>query len=177
MRSPVERPRGSLAIHISIITESPPFAEVFKNVEPKHGRKLIVVVFLDRGLCGGIHSSVRKYTWRLIEEGTPESPIIALGDESKAQLSWLPHPQVAIVYKKFVFAMSYETNTTEVVNEKSNISVDAKHLLPITWSILLLVNLIVPTQLITIGSQFPFSRCKRVVIIISNWFHTRSRLL
>ena len=150
------------------------FAEVFKTSEaPKDGKKLIVVVSSDRGLCGGIHSSVTKYTRRLIKEGNPESPLVVLGDKSKSQLS-RAHPnnfvisfnqigksvpsfadaatiadfittsgaefdsvsphglrrcgctlmrlallQVAIVYNRFISAMSYDAGVVEVVSEKS----------------------------------------------------------
>jgi len=128
--------------------------EVFKNTEsPKDGRKLIVVVSSDRGLCGGIHSSVTKYTRRLIKEGNPESPLVVLGDKSKAQLSraypdnfvisfnqlgksvpsfadaaviadfiatsGAEFDSVAIVYNKFVSAMSYDASVLELVSEKS----------------------------------------------------------
>jgi len=128
--------------------------EVFKTAEaPKDGKKLIVVVSSDRGLCGGIHSSVTKYTRRLIKDGNPESPLVVLGDKSKSQLS-RAHPgnfaisfnqigkgipsfadaaviadfittsgaevdSIAIVYNKFISAMSYEANVMEVVSEKS----------------------------------------------------------
>ena len=72
-------------------------AEVFKSTEsPKDGKKLIVVVSSDRGLCGGIHSSVTKYTRRLIKEGNPESPLVVLGDKSKAQLS-RAHPDNFVI--------------------------------------------------------------------------------
>jgi len=128
--------------------------EVFKTATPsKDGKKLIVVVSGDRGLCGGIHSSVSKYTRRLIADGNPDSPIVVLGDKSKVQLSRV-HPKnfaitfnqigkdiptfadasviadyittsgvefdsVAVVYNKFVSAMSYEADMFEVVGEAS----------------------------------------------------------
>ncbi|KIJ47363.1 hypothetical protein M422DRAFT_206066 [Sphaerobolus stellatus SS14] len=78
-----------------------------ESTEPK--RKLIVVVSSDKGLCGGIHSSVSKGARRLLATGTVEqddkprqtkaekttpdvppaadSPIVIIGDKSKAQLS------------------------------------------------------------------------------------------
>jgi len=50
-------------------------------------KKLYIVVSSDRGLCGGIHSSVSKATRRAIAEDPSESHIVVLGDKSKAQLS------------------------------------------------------------------------------------------
>ena len=53
--------------------------------------RLFVVVSSDKGLCGGIHSSVTKATRRAINEGEhggqPDSAIMVIGDKSKAQVS------------------------------------------------------------------------------------------
>jgi F-type H+-transporting ATPase subunit gamma len=78
-------------------------AEVFANVpsDKPTPNKLFIVVSSDKGLCGGIHSSVSKATRRALDnvadtplansaEGTtvsPDSPITIIGDKSKAQLS------------------------------------------------------------------------------------------
>lgn len=65
-------------------------------VAPEGGRQLFVVVSSDKGLCGGIHSSVTKRTkaeFKKIGPGaadaqSSEGPaIIVLGEKSKAQLS------------------------------------------------------------------------------------------
>jgi F-type H+-transporting ATPase subunit gamma len=46
------------------------------------------VISSDKGLCGGIHSSVTKATRReLAASSDPTSPIMVIGDKSKAQLS------------------------------------------------------------------------------------------
>ncbi|RIA84544.1 ATP synthase F1, gamma subunit [Glomus cerebriforme] len=50
------------------------------------GNTLIITVSSDRGLCGGIHSSVSKRSRKLIQEN-PNSQLIVLGDKAKAQLS------------------------------------------------------------------------------------------
>jgi F-type H+-transporting ATPase subunit gamma len=54
-------------------------------------RKLFLVISSDKGLCGGIHSSVTKFTRRTIASTEspvdPNSPIMVVGDKSKAQLS------------------------------------------------------------------------------------------
>lgn len=68
-------------------------AEVFKNSasEEPAKRKLFIVVSSDKGLCGGIHSSVTKATRRAFaDKESPvesDSPVMVIGDKSKAQLS------------------------------------------------------------------------------------------
>jgi len=75
-------------------------AEVFEHTkeDTPAPRKLFVVISSDKGLCGGIHSSVSKATRRAFA-GDPESPlgssvtvdhdsaIMVVGDKSKAQLA------------------------------------------------------------------------------------------
>lgn len=62
-------------------------AEVAK--EAQSGQKTLwVVVSSDRGLCGGIHSSVSKAARKaLAEESDPNAPVVVLGDKPKQQLS------------------------------------------------------------------------------------------
>lgn len=76
--------------------------EVFKNAEaPSDGTKLFVVVSSDRGLCGGIHSSVTKQTRRLLAEGSnADAPIVVLGDKSKAQLVRLAPNNLALTFNQ-----------------------------------------------------------------------------
>ncbi|CAL1710204.1 unnamed protein product [Somion occarium] len=134
-------------------------AEVFKNAPPEAPakRKLVIVVSSDKGLCGGIHSSVSKATRRLFadkEAGLePSSPIMVIGDKSKAQLSralpknivltfnqigrdiptfadaagvadlilksGVEYDGIAIVYNKFLSAISYESAVVEVETEST----------------------------------------------------------
>jgi F-type H+-transporting ATPase subunit gamma len=76
-------------------------AEVFQNASDKpSSNRLFIVVSSDKGLCGGIHSSVSKATRRALIND-PESPlagqenvsvdsaspIMIIGDKSKGQLS------------------------------------------------------------------------------------------
>jgi F-type H+-transporting ATPase subunit gamma len=78
-------------------------AELFTHVpsDKPTPNKLFIVISSDKGLCGGIHSSVSKATRRALAnvadsplagvEGTdatvdPNSPIVVVGDKSKAQL-------------------------------------------------------------------------------------------
>jgi len=67
----------------------PGMIELFANTTPEEvgKRKLFVVLSSDKGLCGGIHSSVSKATRAAIKQADPESPIMIVGDKSKAQLS------------------------------------------------------------------------------------------
>lgn len=68
--------------------------EIFSNASPESDdavgkRKLFIVVSSDKGLCGGIHSSVTKFTRAAFKKGevSNDSPIVVIGDKSKAQLS------------------------------------------------------------------------------------------
>ena len=69
--------------------------EVFEHTpaESPAKRKLFVVVSSDKGMCGGIHSSVSKATKRTFAEQAdtldPASPIAVIGDKSKSQLARL----------------------------------------------------------------------------------------
>ena len=74
--------------HHSAQRHSPPRAEIFKHAdlaEQPDAKILYVAISSDRGLCGGIHSSISKATRKAFEE-TPGS-IVVLGDKPKAQLS------------------------------------------------------------------------------------------
>ncbi|KAH9996256.1 ATP synthase F1 gamma [Russula vinacea] len=133
-------------------------SEIFQNTQPEEApkRKLFVVISSDKGLCGGIHSSVSKATRRSITTGenggSTDSPIVIVGDKSKAQLSrtlssnlaitfnqigrdiptfadaagvadlivktGIKYDAIAIVYNKFVSAISYEPAVVEVPNEE-----------------------------------------------------------
>ncbi|KAL1916396.1 uncharacterized protein VTP21DRAFT_5587 [Calcarisporiella thermophila] len=53
----------------------------------------------DRGLCGGIHSSVAKHTRKLANEN-PSSSLIILGDKAKAQLSRTNRNQIRLTFNQ-----------------------------------------------------------------------------
>ncbi|KAI0772992.1 ATP synthase F1 gamma [Trametes elegans] len=132
-------------------------SELFQHAtaEDAGKRTLFIVVSSDKGLCGGIHSSVTKATRRVFqEEGkvAEDSPIMVIGDKSKAQLarllpnnlvmsfnqigrdiptfadaagvadliltSGVKYDKIAIVYNKFVSAISYESAIVEVETEE-----------------------------------------------------------
>ena len=67
--------------------------EIFKTASPKEApkRKLFVVVSSDKGLCGGVHSSLSKLLRKSLigpeANADPASPIVVIGDKAKAQLS------------------------------------------------------------------------------------------
>ncbi|KAG8727083.1 atp3 gamma subunit of the F1 sector of mitochondrial F1F0 ATP synthase, partial [Ceratobasidium sp. 423] len=64
--------------------------EIFGNSEvtvPEGGKTLFVVVSSDRGLCGGIHSSVTKATKKAIQDNGGQGSVVVLGEKSKSQLS------------------------------------------------------------------------------------------
>jgi F-type H+-transporting ATPase subunit gamma len=132
--------------------------EVFQNAKPEEAptRKLFVVISSDKGLCGGIHSSVSKTTRRSVitgeNGGSTDSPVVVIGDKSKSQLlrtlssnfaitfnqigrdiptfadaagvadmivkAGIKYDAIAIVYNKFVSALSYEPAVVEVLNEE-----------------------------------------------------------
>lgn len=65
------------------------FDEAEVSKEAQSGQKTLwVVVSSDRGLCGGIHSSVSKAARKaLAEDGEANAPVVVLGDKPKQQLS------------------------------------------------------------------------------------------
>ncbi|KAI8987656.1 ATP synthase F1, gamma subunit [Mycotypha africana] len=65
---------------------------LFQNAETKaatDGKILYIASSSDRGLCGGIHSSISKATRRIVSENpaSETAPLVILGDKPKAQLS------------------------------------------------------------------------------------------
>lgn len=74
-------------------------------------RRLFIVISSDRGLCGGIHSSVSKATRRALgvakavpEEkvpaADPDSPVMIIGDKSKSQLSRAVAKNIALTFNQ-----------------------------------------------------------------------------
>ena len=74
------------AANVEVFNES----EVAKSAES--GKKTLwIVVSSDRGLCGGIHSSVSKMAKKAFADGESgadaDTPVVVLGDKPKQQLS------------------------------------------------------------------------------------------
>jgi len=81
-------------------------SEVFQNAssETPSKRKLFIVISSDKGLCGGIHSSVSKATRRAIADTEhpvdSDSPIMVIGDKSKAQLGRVLGQNLALTFNQ-----------------------------------------------------------------------------
>lgn len=88
-----QTPVRALSLYTNELTDAEASIEVFQHApaEDAGKRKLFIVISSDKGLCGGIHSSVTKATRRIIAAGEngvqADSPIMVIGDKSKAQLS------------------------------------------------------------------------------------------
>ncbi|KAJ2243162.1 atp3 gamma subunit of the F1 sector of mitochondrial F1F0 ATP synthase [Coemansia sp. RSA 454] len=57
-------------------------AEVEKAAEAK---ELLITVSSDKGLCGGIHSSLARQSRKYLAQN-PDAPVVVLGDKAKVQL-------------------------------------------------------------------------------------------
>jgi F-type H+-transporting ATPase subunit gamma len=90
-------------------------AEIFAHTKPEEEarRKLFIVISSDRGLCGGIHSSVSKATRKILgntkatpdeleklPKAAPDSPVMVIGDKSKAQLSRAVPKNIALSFNQ-----------------------------------------------------------------------------
>jgi F-type H+-transporting ATPase subunit gamma len=59
------------------------------------------VVSSDRGLCGGIHSSVTKSARKLLaEEANQDARLVVLGDKSKSQLQRLVPDSLVLTFNQ-----------------------------------------------------------------------------
>ncbi|KAI8087640.1 ATP synthase F1, gamma subunit [Gilbertella persicaria] len=75
---------------------------LFESAETKaaeDGKVLYIASSSDRGLCGGIHSSVSKATRKAIAED-PASELVILGDKPKAQLSRVVRKNIRITFNQ-----------------------------------------------------------------------------
>ena len=75
---------------------------LFTNAETKaadDNKILFVASSSDRGLCGGIHSSVSKAARKAVAEH-PTSEVVVLGDKPKAQLSRVIRKQLALTFNQ-----------------------------------------------------------------------------
>jgi F-type H+-transporting ATPase subunit gamma len=64
--------------------------ELFQSAKTKpsdDSKTLFITASSDRGLCGGIHSSVSKFTRRQLVGDKEASSVVVLGDKAKSQLS------------------------------------------------------------------------------------------
>ncbi|CAO3694466.1 hypothetical protein G6F70_000289 [Rhizopus microsporus] len=75
---------------------------LFENAETKaadDAKVLFIASSSDRGLCGGIHSSISKATRRAIADA-PEAPLVILGDKPKAQLARILRRNIAVTFNQ-----------------------------------------------------------------------------
>lgn len=63
------------------------------------GKTLYIVVSSDKGLCGGIHSSVAKRARSELGEGS-DAQIVVVGDKPKAQLSRMLPKNIALSFNQ-----------------------------------------------------------------------------
>ncbi|KAF2146755.1 uncharacterized protein K452DRAFT_262840 [Aplosporella prunicola CBS 121167] len=57
-----------------------------KPIEAEGKKTLLVICSSDKGLCGGIHSGMSRYTRRILAQ-QPNCELVILGEKCKAQLS------------------------------------------------------------------------------------------
>lgn len=57
-----------------------------KPVEAEGKKDLVIVCSSDKGLCGGIHSGLSRFTRKLLLE-KPDTELVILGEKCKSQLS------------------------------------------------------------------------------------------
>ncbi|RUP49133.1 ATP synthase F1, gamma subunit [Jimgerdemannia flammicorona] len=75
---------------------------VFLSAETKpasDSNSIFIAASSDRGLCGGIHSTVAKYTRNAIG-GRPDVQVVVLGDKAKAQLSRTHRAAIALSFNQ-----------------------------------------------------------------------------
>ncbi|KAI8373964.1 ATP synthase F1, gamma subunit [Choanephora cucurbitarum] len=75
---------------------------LFESAETKvadDAKTLYIASSSDRGLCGGIHSSISKATRRAIA-ASPESDLVILGDKPKAQLSRVVRKNIRLTFNQ-----------------------------------------------------------------------------
>ncbi|EGG07126.1 uncharacterized protein MELLADRAFT_77699 [Melampsora larici-populina 98AG31] len=69
------------------------------NQNTEAGKTLYIVVSSDKGLCGGIHSSVAKKARNELGVGS-EAQIVVVGDKPKAQLSRMLPKNIALSFNQ-----------------------------------------------------------------------------
>ncbi|KAI7863579.1 ATP synthase F1, gamma subunit [Spinellus fusiger] len=91
---------------------------LFQNAETQataQGKVVFVAASSDRGLCGGIHSSVSKATRRAIEH-TPEAPLVVLGDKPRTQLTRSLRANLAVTFNQIGKSIPTFTEASSVVD-------------------------------------------------------------
>ena len=84
--------------------------------EPEGAKVLAIAVSSDRGLCGGIHSSVSKAVKKYVREH-PETQIVVLGDKARAQISREARKQMQISFSAVAKAFPTFTEASMIADE------------------------------------------------------------
>lgn len=116
-----------------------------KSNEPLK-RKLFVVLSSDKGLCGGVHSALSKLVRSTIANPEsnvdPDSPIVIIGDKSKAQLTRaLPNNIVLTINQvgKDVPTFADATGVVDLINQ-TGVKYDSVSLLFLSFDDLFLLT-------------------------------------
>lgn len=91
---------------------------LYKSAEttaPEDAKTLFIASSSDRGLCGGIHSSVSKFTRRAVEQ-QPESQLVVLGDKPKAQLSRVLRKNIVLSFNQIGKDVPTFAEASSIVN-------------------------------------------------------------
>lgn len=80
-------------------TSNTVFDEAKTEVTESQGKKqLYIVCSSDKGLCGGIHSSLSRYIRRLLDNSTDPIDLVIVGEKCKAQLGRSNGKNVALSF-------------------------------------------------------------------------------
>jgi F-type H+-transporting ATPase subunit gamma len=92
---------------------------VFKNLQiqpPESGKVLAVAISSDRGLCGGIHSSVSKAVKKYAREHLDTS-IVVLGDKARSQISREARNQLVLSFSAVAKMFPTWTESSMIADE------------------------------------------------------------
>ncbi|KAJ1920240.1 atp3 gamma subunit of the F1 sector of mitochondrial F1F0 ATP synthase [Mycoemilia scoparia] len=79
---------------------------------PENATELVVVSSSDKGLCGGIHSSVSRFTRSYLKENA-DTELVVIGDKAKAQLQRLFPSNIKLNFNQIgSFTPTYEESTS-----------------------------------------------------------------
>ncbi|WFD36422.1 atp3 gamma subunit of the F1 sector of mitochondrial F1F0 ATP synthase [Malassezia cuniculi] len=102
--------------------------EIFKEAEAKpteDGKELFIVASSDKGLCGGIHSSLSKYSRNYLSKNT-DVDVVVLGEKSKSQLQRAVPQNIKLSFNQIGKAIPTYAEATEIADTilKSGIEFD-----------------------------------------------------
>ncbi|KAJ2586277.1 atp3 gamma subunit of the F1 sector of mitochondrial F1F0 ATP synthase [Coemansia sp. RSA 1722] len=80
----------------------------------ENAKEILITASSDKGLCGGIHSSLSRYSRRYLNEH-PDTPLVVIGDKGKVQLQRV-YPQ------NIAYSFNQIGSTIPTFDESSGIS-------------------------------------------------------